>query len=82
MSTFVDDECVPGPDKALTWQASQMLVAKQAYLGISDASRKARPCTPALGAWSGSAVHVVEKLGVCALTLEEKWYRIKAILDK
>ena len=80
--TFVDDERIFGPNQGLTWQAGRVLAAKQAYLGIIDAARKARECTPWAGAWAGSVVHVVPELGVCALTSEDKWIRMKRILEK
>ncbi len=39
--SFVNNERVMRPDKDLTWQASHVLAAKQAYVGIQDARRKA-----------------------------------------
>ena len=80
--TFVDDERVVGPTRELTWQASHRLACIQAYLGIQDAARKVRPCDQLNGAWAGAVVHIVEMLGVCTLTLEEKWAKLRAILDK
>ena len=41
MFTFMDDEPVTVPDEDLTWQASHTLVAKQCYLRLQDAARKA-----------------------------------------
>ncbi len=79
---FVDNEQVMGPDKDLTWQASHVLAAKQSYLGIQDAGRKARPCTKQPGAWAGAIVHVVPDLGVCVLTSAEKWIKLRGILKK
>ena len=80
--TFVDDERVSGPTQELTWQASHVLAAKQAYLGIQDAARKVRPCSQTPGAWAGAIVHISNHIGVCALTSEEKWAKLKEILDK
>jgi len=80
--TFVDDERVTGPNEELTWQASHRLASTQSYLGIQDASRKARPCSKTPGAWAGSVVHIVPELGVCVLTSRDKWTRMKGILDK
>jgi hypothetical protein len=80
--SFVDDERVTGPDEELTWQASHVLAAKQAYVGIQDAGRKARPCSRRPGAWAGAIVHIVPDLGVCVLTSAEKWAKLKAILKK
>ncbi len=80
--SFVNNERVTGPDKELTWQASHVLAAKQAYAGIQDAGRKARPCSRQPGAWVGAIVHIVPDLGVCVLTSAEKWAKLKAILKK
>jgi hypothetical protein len=80
--TFVDDERVNGPDKDLTWQASHTLAAKQSYLGLQDASRKARPSSQQPGAWAGVIVHIMALLGVCVLTSVEKWAKMKSILEK
>ena len=80
--TFVDDERVVGPTEDLTWQASHALASKQSYLGIQDAARKARPCSRTTGAWAGAIVHVLDKLGVCVLTSQEKWTKMKGILTK
>ena len=80
--TFVDDERLVGPTEELTWQAAHTLAAKQSYLGIQDAARKVRPCSQTPGAWSGSVVYVVKNLGVCVLTSEEKWDKLKGILKK
>jgi hypothetical protein len=79
---FVDGERVTGPDKDLTWQASHFLSAKQSYLGIQDAGRKARPCTKQPRAWAGAIVHVVPNLRVCVLTSAEKWIKLRGILKK
>ncbi len=80
--TFVDDERVNRPDKDLMWLASHTLAAKQSYLGLQDASRKARPSSQQPGAWAGAIVHIVALLGVCVLTSVEKWAKMKAILNK
>jgi hypothetical protein len=79
---FVDDKRVNWPDKDLMWQATHTLVAKQSYLGLQDASRKARPSSQQPGAWAGAIVHIVALLGVCVLTSMEKWAKMKAILEK
>jgi hypothetical protein len=34
------------------------------------------------GAWAGAIVHVLPKLGVCVLTSNEKWAKMKGILGK
>ena len=80
--TFVDDQRATGPDENLTWQASSTLAKKEQYLGGQDAARKVRPPTQYPGAWAGHVVHVVDKLGVCVTTSEEKWNKLKAILTK
>jgi hypothetical protein len=80
--SFVDDECITGPDEELTWQASHTMAAKQSYLGMQDAGRKARPSSKQPGAWAGVIVHVVASLGVCVLTSMEKWAKMRATLDK
>ena len=82
MVTFVDDERVTAPLEGLAWQASHVLTAKHSYLGIQDAARKVRPCSQTPGARAGAVVHVLEDLGVCVLTSEEKWNKMKEILDK
>jgi hypothetical protein len=82
MHSFVDDERVHGPDQNLTWQASHVLAAKQGYLGVQDAGRKARLSSKTPGAWAGSIVHVVPGLGVCVLTSNNKWKKMKSILEK
>ena len=79
---FVDDERVVGPTKEFMWQAAHTLAAKQSYLGIQDAARKVRPYSQTPGAWSGSVVYVVYKLGVCVLTSEEKWDKLKRDSEK
>jgi hypothetical protein len=80
--TFVDDEWVVDPTKELTWQASHVLTSKQSYLGIQDVARKARPCSQTTGAWARAIVHVVEQLGVCVLTSQEKWVKMRRMLEK
>jgi hypothetical protein len=80
--SFVDDERIGGPDEDLTWQASHKVASVQSYLGMQDAGRKARMCSQEPGAWAGSIVHVVSELGVCVLTSEEKWLKLKTILKK
>ena len=80
--TFVDDKRVTGPDEVLAWQASHALALTQSYLGIQDAGRKARPCSKTPGAWAGSVAHIVPELGVCVLTSNEKWSKMKGILLK
>ena len=47
-----------------------------------DVPRKYRPGSQTPGAWAGAVVHIMMFLGVCALTSEEKWKRLKAILAK
>ncbi len=79
---FVDNERVTGPDEELTWKASHVLASKQSYLGIENAGRKAQPCSKQPGAWVGAIVHVLLSLGVCVLTLAEKWNKMKMILKK
>jgi hypothetical protein len=80
--TFVDDERVVGATEELTWQAAHTMAAKQAYLGIQDAARKASECTQQPRAWAGAVVHVVPDKGVCVLTSDEKWLKLKGILHK
>ena len=80
--SFVDDERLTGPDEELTWQAGHTLAAKQSYLGVQDAGRKAWPCSQQPGAWAGVNVHVLPTLGVCVLESEDKWTKLKAILTK
>lgn len=80
--TFVDDERVTGPTEKLAWDAAHTMAAKQSYLGMQDAGRKVRPGSQTPGAWAGAVVHVVRELGVCALTSEDKWAKLKAILTK
>ena len=80
--TFVDDERLVGPDEDLTWEAGHTLASKQAYFGVQDAGRKARPCSQTTGAWAGAIVHVLALLGVCVLTSKEKWTKLKNILKK
>ena len=80
--SFVDDERLTGPDEELTWQAGHTLAAKQSYLGVQDAGRKARPCSQQPGAWTGANVHVLPTLRVCVLASEDKWTKLKAILKK
>jgi hypothetical protein len=82
MFTFVDDERVTGATEELTWQASHTVGGKQAYLGIQDAARKVGPCSQTPRAWAGAVVHVVPDLGVCVLTSEEKWLKLKHIVGK
>jgi hypothetical protein len=80
--TFVDDECITGAGEELTWQACHTLGAKQAYLGIQDAARKVGEPSQNPRAWADVVVHVVSKLGVCVLTLEEKWIKLRMIIEK
>ena len=49
---------------------------------MMDAGRKVRPPSKTPGAWAGCVVHIHESLGVCSLTSEEKWKKLKDILDK
>ena len=80
--TFVDDERIAAPTRELAWEAGHRLAAVQAYLGVQDASRKARPCSQTPGAWAGVVVHVMEGLGVCTLASEDKWSKLKSLLQK
>ena len=80
--TFVDDERIKGPTEDLTWRAAHTMAAKQAYLGIQDAARKADKCTQQPRAWAGAVVHVTQDEGVCVLTSEEKWTKMKKILKR
>ena len=80
--TFVDDERLVAPTRELAFQASHVLASKQAYLGIIDSARKVRPPSKTPGAWAGSVIHVVDGLGVCLLVSEEKWLKLKSIIDK
>jgi hypothetical protein len=80
--TFVDDERVSGPTEELTWQAAHVMAARQAYLGIQDAARKAGKCSQQPRAWAGAVVHVDEDKGACVLTSEEKWSKMKGIVLK
>ncbi len=80
--SFVDDERVGGLDEDLTWQASHKLASTQSYLGMQDATKKARLCSQQPGAWAGAIVHVLPDLGVCVLTSVEKWLKLKGILSK
>ncbi|KAL7451691.1 hypothetical protein ACHAXS_000255, partial [Conticribra weissflogii] len=80
--TFIDDERITGPSEELTWKAGHTVAAKQSYLGIQDAARKVRSCSKNPGAWAGSVVHVVPEKGVCVLTSEDKWKRLRLILQK
>jgi hypothetical protein len=66
--TFINDERVMGPTEVLTRQANHVLASKQSYLGIQDAARKARPCSPMTGTLAGAIIHVLDQLGVCFLT--------------
>ena len=79
---FIDDERVVVPDVELCWQACHVLAAKLSYLGIMDAPRKFRAGSKTPGAWAGAVVHMLMFLGVCALTSEDKWKRLKALLAK
>eukprot|EP00804_Cyclotella_cryptica_P022761 CCRYP_004987-RA/>CCRYP_004987-RA protein AED:0.44 eAED:0.44 QI:0/-1/0/1/-1/1/1/0/204 len=78
--TFVDDERITGATEELTWLATHVMAAKQTYLGIQDAARKADECSQQPWAWAGAVVHVVESKRVCVLTSEEKWRKMKDIL--
>ena len=80
--SFVDDERVAGATRELAWQASHRLACIQSYLGVMDAPRKVRPVSRTPGAWAGAVVHILEPLGVCTLTSEEKWAKMKLLLRK
>jgi hypothetical protein len=58
------------------------MAAKQAYLSIQDAARKADKCSQQPRAWAGAVVHVVQGKGICILTSDEKWQKMKSILRK
>eukprot|EP00804_Cyclotella_cryptica_P010959 CCRYP_016684-RA/>CCRYP_016684-RA protein AED:0.10 eAED:0.14 QI:0/0/0/1/0.25/0/5/0/1241 len=79
--TFVDDEWIAGSTEELTWQASHTLGSEQAYLGIQDAARKVGQCSQTPRACAGAVVHVVPKKGVCVLTSEDKWQKLKSIIS-
>lgn len=80
--TFMDDERAAGATEDLTWRSAHTMAAKQAYLGIQDAARKADVCTQQPRAWAGAVVHIDPEKGVCVLTSEEKWRKLKDILNK
>ena len=82
MLTFVDDERFAGPTEELTWQAGHRAAAIQSYLGVQDAARKVRHCSQTPGAWAGAVVHIFPQLGVCTLTSEEKWEKLRTLLVK
>ena len=79
---FIHDEPFVVPDEELYCQACHVLATKQSYLGIMDAPRKYRLGSQTNGAWAGAVVHILMFLGVCALSSEGKWKRLKAILAK
>ncbi len=66
----------------MAWLAAHVLAAKQAYLSIQDAARKADKCSQQPRAWAGAVVHVVQGKGICILTSDEKWQKMKSILRK
>lgn len=70
----MDGERLDGATKELAWKAGHRLAYIQAYLGVPDAARKVRESQRG-GAWAGSVVHTIPEVGVCVLTLEEKWKR-------
>lgn len=80
--TFVDDERPTGATEELCWQAGHRLGYIQTYLGVQDSARKVRPCSQKCGSWAGAVVHIIPNLGVCVLTSDEKWKRMKDILSK
>lgn len=80
--TFVDDERVSGSTRELAREAGHRLGYIQAYLGIQDSARKMRPCSQLSGQWAGTVVHIVSGVGVCVLTSDQKWKRLKDILAK
>ena len=80
--TFVDDERLTGRSEEATWQAGHVVGSKQAYMGVQDAARKVGECSQQPRAWAGAVVHVIPNLGVCVLTSEEKWKRLKEIIAK
>lgn len=80
--TFVDDERVAGATRELTWQAGRRLAQIESYFGIQDASRKVGKCLQQPRAWAGSVVHVIPGSGVYVLTSEEKWLKMKGIVEK
>eukprot|EP00804_Cyclotella_cryptica_P003455 CCRYP_002101-RA/>CCRYP_002101-RA protein AED:0.38 eAED:0.31 QI:0/0/0/0.8/0.5/0.4/5/0/1035 len=80
--TFVTTKRLTGRSEEATWQAGHVLGSKQAYLGIQDAARKVGECSQQPRAWAGAVVHVVPHLGVCVLTSEEKWKKLKDIIQK
>ncbi len=47
-----------------------------------NASRKARPCSQTTGAWAGAIDHVLDELGVCVSTSQEKGTKMRGILTK
>ena len=80
--TFVDDERIAAPTRELAWQASTRLAKIQAYLGIQDAARKVGLSLQQPRSWAGAVVHSIPGEGVFVLTSEEKWVRLKEIVDK
>ena len=48
---------------------------------MQDAARKADICTQQARAWAGAVVHVVPNKGVCVLTSDEKWRKMKDIIQ-
>jgi hypothetical protein len=79
--TYIDDIRTCGQGDSHCWEVSRRVAALCGYLGIQDAPRKRRAPSKVPGAWAGSNV-VITSDGVAITVSQEKWDKMKGMVDK
>jgi hypothetical protein len=78
---FVDDLCPTGSSRKEAWAAARRAASTLNHLGIQDAPRKRRDSLQSPGAWAGSVIRTGAE-GVNVLTSQEKWDKLKCLLQE
>jgi hypothetical protein len=81
MFIFVDNLSPTGPSQKEAWLLARCAASKLNFLGIQEALRKRHDSSHSPGAWAGSMIQMT-KDGVFVLTLQEKWDKAKARVNK
>lgn len=80
---FVDDQRIAGATSQRVTQASHRVSTIETYLGVQDALRKIRGAGGVRhpGAWAGGVIINDEKEGLLLLTSQDKWDKMKSIIQ-
>ncbi len=80
ISGFVDDFRGAGANYNECLRVMHHFAAEMQYMGIQDAPRKRRPVSQRPGAWTGSIILTIPKVGVFLKCMDAKWLKTKRIL--